>query len=101
MMNPWIAPRADHPRGRGEHGEHVVTVTKVRGIIPADAGSTISPAVSMSAIGDHPRGRGEHRGDYLPGTLVNGSSPRTRGAHEAQKLRHQGKGIIPADAGST
>ena len=73
-------PRGDHPRGCGEHlCQQCLSVVpagsspRMRGarsasyylgsgrrIIPADAGSTLSPAYARWMIRDHPRGCGEH-----------------------------------------
>ena len=95
-----IAFSQDHPRIRGEHGQHARDSVGEAGssphtrgarrparpiliptrIIPAYAGST-SVSFQCSARGpDHPRIRGEH--DIGPGDLVRlvGSSPHTRGA---------------------
>ena len=78
-----IVPRllsGDHPRGCGEHFLADHHREHAPGIIPADAGSTLSLPDSQSLHWDHPRGCGEHRirqwGDR-PGA---GSSPRMRGA---------------------
>ena len=85
--------RGAHHRPAGQHLR--------RGIIPADAGSTVESNHNWSAVKDHPRGCGEHnRPSETPGSQK-GSSPRMRGAHEdggqlMDKIR-----IIPADAGST
>ena len=113
---PW-----DHPRGCGEHsGEplHLSQVVgssprmrgapsrpsqdwKVRGIIPADAGSTCQQPEPGSAGGDHPRGCGEHSSQSSSFTCEVGSSPRMRGALRGYLLLNQLHRIIPADAGST
>ena len=73
--------RQDHPRGCGEHvsrdgvqatgggssprmrGAHYAghAAGIAGGIIPADAGSTISATLGSPTGGDHPRGCGEHR----------------------------------------
>ena len=74
--------RRDHPRIRGEHHHHVVYDVRECGIIPAYAGSTMTPSDVMpcrvgssphtrgalkesnsvsARIQDHPRIRGEHR----------------------------------------
>ena len=70
----------DHPRGCGEHlpatanqGDYMGSSPRMRGalvriapcracrgIIPADAGSTISHCVESHCSPDHPRGCGEH-----------------------------------------
>ena len=90
----------DHPRIRGEHDKDQHTQAMImgssphtrgapqphqtgnaeRGIIPAYAGSTSSPASPTPNVPDHPRIRGEHGwcdARLLPGA---GSSPHTRGA---------------------
>ena len=74
---------------------------EIRGIIPADAGSTYVVNQSQDNTKDHPRGCGEHSVLDLPCVHDAGSSPRMRGA--LMETRHsviEGR-IIPADAGST
>ena len=39
--------------------------TRIRGIIPADAGSTVSSASADDVYEDHPRGCGEHDSVWL------------------------------------
>ena len=71
----------DHPRIRGEHGQHArdsvgeagssphtrgarrgrVPDRVASGIIPAYAGSTVIASSPLSPREDHPRIRGEHR----------------------------------------
>ena len=72
-----------------------------RGIIPADAGSTIVPRPKRSCNGDHPRGCGEHVWGAKHKTIATGSSPRMRGARDLVHMLAVRVGIIPADAGST
>ena len=75
-------PPGDHPRSRGEHprpgpfrgcGEGSSPLTRgarepamcalvVARIIPAHAGSTLSPSSRRAYTADHPRSRGEHPG---------------------------------------
>ena len=94
----------DHPRGCGEHGWRAAPgwlvsgssprmrgarrisgdYPRMVGIIPADAGSTLSSLMTFSGRKDHPRGCGEH---------ILGS--------RAVRLAWLEFGIIPADAGST
>ena len=50
---------------------------------------------------DHPRGCGEHHFLLRDLKFAEGSSPRMRGAPHKQAPIAVGKGIIPADAGST
>ncbi len=111
----------DHPRGCGEHvaGEepHMLLVgssPRMRGahrivgaghvydgIIPADAGSTVSVRSQRALVQDHPRGCGEHA-SVSTGTVQGfGSSPRMRGAQNEHMADAFKQRIIPADAGST
>ncbi len=111
----------DHPRGCGEH-ETAANIALAgqgssprmrgalphrrqsrvrRGIIPADAGSTSQHDRLARLRGDHPRGCGEHPVQLGKTSRVEGSSPRMRGARRASVLQRHGRGIIPADAGST
>ena len=80
----------------------LVTITAwVAGIIPADAGSTMSSHVVAWYNEDHPRGCGEHLSSLELICIVPGSSPRMRGALEAGEYIDSPNRIIPADAGST
>ena len=111
----------DHPRGCGEHqlynppgvsqvgssprmrGALMISMIDrcLRGIIPADAGSTSFMVQVPIALRDHPRGCGEHfclAASEMPFT---GSSPRMRGALRGFFGRWRLNRIIPADAGST
>ena len=72
-----------------------------RGIIPADAGSTVSVLMNWTVMKDHPRGCGEHEGGIPAKPLDCGSSPRMRGAHGNPHQKFIPLRIIPADAGST
>ena len=111
----------DHPRGCGEHATRALSDLSVDGssprmrgarsfrgkgrhhpgIIPADAGSTISGAIAGIGSGDYPRGCGEHGLYPLDGREELGSSPRMRGARAAVRRLAEDAWIIPADAGST
>ena len=111
----------DHPRGRGEHSmsgsswalvlgssprtrgapSPTLTSRPPSGIIPADAGSTLSRSRPGRRSRDHPRGRGEHYTATLAAQREAGSSPRTRGAPPEMAGPVAQAGIIPADAGST
>ena len=73
----------------------------LRGIIPADAGSTQKWCVEGLHPQDHPRGCGEHSLRLLECQSTAGSSPRMRGALSETRFDPFGGGIIPADAGST
>ena len=111
----------DHPRIRGEHlesrtsppdivgssphtrGAHLVQepVHRLRGIIPAYAGSTRRCPWLSCPGRDHPRIRGEHALCSGISGQATGSSPHTRGARKVVGA-DIGKGrIIPAYAGST
>ena len=116
------AATRDHPRGCGEHDVPPADPQVLPGIIPADAGSTKVRPGLPDGHRDHPRGCGEHFnpdqfdfeddgdhprgcGEHVPGLASNrillGSSPRMRGAQSLYAMYVIGKGIIPADAGST
>ena len=118
----WLwCPCQDHPRGCGEHHKLIQITARVHGssprmrgalplgpwhcgpegIIPADAGSTVSAGPNTASRKDHPRGCGEHFGNRYDRDIVKGSSPRMRGAQVAVKILVHDGGIIPADAGST
>ena len=117
-----VRPRSwDHPRGCGEHAwywsariaingssprmrgalERIASMAAVRGIIPADAGSTVLAASCTRWTEDHPRGCGEHITRQYSTSPRLGSSPRMRGAHRTGAKTRITIGIIPADAGST
>ena len=88
------------PHARGAHRLHRAVVD-ARGIIPACAGSTVSPLWMGNSSRDHPRMRGEHFVQGYDDVAAEGSSPHARGAHEIRAERHGAAGIIPACAGST
>ena len=114
------APKA-HPRSRGEHGplcqgEYAPlgsspltrgarmprpTCCRVRGLIPAHAGSTTSTFTPLVSSTAHPRSRGEHITATRTAWPSWGSSPLTRGALWLQTIDAQWSGLIPAHAGST
>mgnify|MGYP007028641272 CR=1 FL=1 len=136
-----LRPIGAHPRLRGEHsvlnahpltdcgsspltrGARVVlgVRARVRGLIPAYAGSTRKPLCLWGAFPAHPRLRGEHSAATLVsmqfmgsspltrGALMRcltvphapGSSPLTRGALFREFWRVGCEGLIPAYAGST
>ena len=111
----------DHPRIRGEHpwSEPLPGVDdgssphtrgarrrpgrprRSAGIIPAYAGSTVSPQVRGAIMWDHPRIRGEHESSTSRSRPSPGSSPHTRGAPLRSEVSELSTGIIPAYAGST
>src|SRR5690606_22792528 len=91
---------AAHPRLRGEHYDRlratadelgssppargapatIAFAAFMAGLIPACAGSTVTPAQRGPRTTAHPRLRGEHRGDPLRRDQFDGSSPPARGA---------------------
>ena len=85
---------------RGARYTKVKTRPKI-GIIPADAGSTISCWTCGRVSKDHPRGCGEHPYRLRMNPMKMGSSPRMRGALIQTIIIVLFVGIIPADAGST
>ena len=92
----------DHPRMRGEHRQACAEAGRVRGIIPACAGSTqTQPSILQVYRGSSPHARGAlHLADPVP--AVPRDHPRMRGEHVPMGLRHRLlTGIIPACAGST
>ena len=111
----------DHPRVCGEHtlsstGLELVAGSSPRmrgtlhatlwyglffGIIPAYAGNTIKPEITLEQMRDHPRVCGEHRPRPQRMALRWGSSPRMRGTPCAWPLQTGVVGIIPAYAGNT
>ena len=113
--------RRDHPRIRGEHaqrhdpkGDFTGSSPHTRGarvvchemplgpgIIPAYAGSTLSPFRRAGSCQDHPRIRGEHYTLASSFPPDGGSSPHTRGARRADPRQDSENRIIPAYAGST
>ena len=113
--------KADHPRIRGEHPAAVPSATarfgssphtrgalatggsrdRLRGIIPAYAGSTDTSQFRRPQRKDHPRIRGEHGKARELRFHTPGSSPHTRGARACSATTRHCLGIIPAYAGST
>jgi len=111
----------DHPRAGGEHSRRWVRAfgpsgssprrrgarldgrgePARRGIIPAQAGSTISDHDPPPAGQDHPRAGGEHLAQEEQVSASEGSSPRRRGARLRLHVLSDVRGIIPAQAGST
>ena len=88
------------PRMRGALTILIITQNPI-GIIPADAGSTLSCLYVYAFCWDHPRGCGEHKAVLLGADWTKGSSPRMRGALVLMCICGKRTRIIPADAGST
>ena len=71
------------------------------GLIPAYAGSTATRPPFASRSGAHPRLRGEHAPQWSRILLRKGSSPLTRGTLRRETIRLKNMGLIPAYAGNT
>ena len=92
----------DHPRIRGEHVTLRGLRRRLRGIIPAYAGSTVDTVpMSVVPVGSSPHTRGA-RSRQGGRTRARRDHPRIRGEHGIRADRAGGaQGIIPAYAGST
>ena len=88
------------PHTRGAH-HGIRKDDRIRGIIPAYAGSTSCAWGSSCGVSDHPRIRGEHGPPRSISTSQTGSSPHTRGARVDARVLSPCPRIIPAYAGST
>ena len=100
----WSRPsRWDHPRIRGEHPRLGRCGARIRGIIPAYAGSTswMRPT-TVSARGSSPHTRGARSSRPSCPLGWGGDHPRIRGEHgNTDAAMFLQAGIIPAYAGST
>ena len=112
---------ADHPRSRGVYQRKLPKGNQLkgssplarglllcfrllrhpRGIIPARAGFTTSPAWQYCTSPDHPRSRGVYLLTDHTNALSPGSSPLARGLQCATDPMVEAWGIIPARAGFT
>ena len=110
-----------HPRSRGDHFAHPLTVctehgssplargpltpwqkkTAVMGLIPARARTTGTRYRTRRRPGAHPRSRGDHNGKKPGATAPAGSSPLARGPLYLHAGGLDGEGLIPARAGTT
>ena len=88
------------PRVRGAVYRHRVGIWAF-GIIPACAGSSAATCTGLPLGRDHPRVCGEQARPNQPPHNGTGSSPRVRGAAPYLSRLLNGKGIIPACAGSS
>ena len=94
----WTSGSSPHVRGaRIERRSDLLRV----GIIPACAGSTRERCNKSLHGWDHPRMCGEHTARQPFTRSLSGSSPHVRGALDDYLSRFDGRGIIPACAGST
>ncbi len=96
----WSSVRGSSPRRRGAQGINL-RLSASRGIIPAQAGSTLARCRARSRSRDHPRAGGEHMPPAADRASVAGSSPRRRGALHPDVGVEALHRIIPAQAGST
>ena len=71
----------------------------VDGIIPADAGSTLTRLLEKAHREDHPRGCGEHSIGEPEAIIQEGSSPRMRGAPSAWPPSNARAGDHPRGCG--
>ena len=92
--------RGSSPHVRGAPGNMSVRI-RLRGIIPACAGSTCRRLWDCHRSGDHPRMCGEHSVKSPRHDGRSGSSPHVRGALLPLSPSCHRCGIIPACAGST
>ena len=110
-----------HPRSRGENpdsckpgvycvgsspltrGKPILAAGLAAGVglIPAHAGKTPGPRVSLRRSEAHPRSRGENLDSANPHFRTRGSSPLTRGKPRPQAWRLYARRLIPAHAGKT
>ena len=92
--------RGSSPHARGTRQAHRQR-RQARGIIPACAGNTSAPSLTMSRSRDHPRMRGEHLETEQRFPAILGSSPHARGTRRSIISLSSMVGIIPACAGNT
>ena len=115
------APQPAHPRSHGEN--HLMTSVAAslmgssplmpgrrgrrfdlfpdRGLIPAHAGKTSSPASPASRRQAHPRSCRENMSASVAACCASGSSPLTRGKRQVLGRSRQVRQLIPAHAGKT
>ena len=72
-----------------------------RGLIPAHAGKTSSPASPASRRQAHPRSCRENMSASVAACCASGSSPLTRGKRQVLGRSRQVRQLIPAHAGKT
>ena len=97
----WVnPPTGSSPRLRGTPRQRVRLPCNIR-FIPAPAGNTHVPLVTVDCYAVHPRACGEHVGEEEPSALKSGSSPRLRGTLMSPRVGLGYKRFIPAPAGNT
>ena len=114
-------PIMDHPRSRGVYATTTWTAViipgssplargllgrlrrlrQVRRIIPARAGFTWIPELTVLLMLDHPRSRGVYAAAEMSADSSYGSSPLARGLPFLPSFLPSSRGIIPARAGFT
>ena len=93
--------RRDHPRMCGEHPVPTGETPQNPGSSPHVRGAPCRNRLRGICSWDHPRMCGEHRASVRGGGQQPGSSPHVRGARRGIEVGGDGRGIIPACAGST
>ena len=121
MLGHVLLVRRAHPRSRGEHYHKQAKQMRDRDssplargtrspaaplhrnarLIPARAGNTYTPGVTVNAHSAHPRSRGEHNPSLTLIGAVIGSSPLARGTPAARSVSKPQLRLIPARAGNT
>ncbi len=93
------------PRGSSPHARGALDADRIhplqRGLIPACAGSTLTPAYGLAPPRAHPACAGSTGLDDARLLRLQGSSPHARGAQAGRDLDGASGGLIPACAGST
>ena len=88
------------PRRRGPHPVQWDAHAASR-LIPAQAGTTLSRSVRLPCASAHPRAGGDHMTSSRASLTDAGSSPRRRGPLRVRGGNQIGRGLIPAQAGTT
>ena len=97
---PASATPGSSPRGRGTHARPAPAQPVWR-FIPARAGNTSWPVLSIGFHPVHPRAGGEHGRPSFRRMVSFGSSPRGRGTRRGRTGRRRHPRFIPARAGNT
>ena len=100
MRMSTICSSGSSPPTRGPPCDRTADL-RLRGIIPAYAGTTERGGRGPSPDRDHPRLRGDHGSNVYLTDRAGGSSPPTRGPLVQSLICIGKRGIIPAYAGTT